>query len=99
MTRSELMARLAERVPDLSVPQVERAVKHLLDLLGDGLASGERIEVRGFGAFRLNHYASRLGRNPRTGEAVALPPRAAVRFKPGIELRERVLASAKGEAG
>jgi integration host factor subunit beta len=95
VTRAELIARLAEHLPDLPAREVESAVRHLLDLLMETMAMDGRIEVRGFGAFRLHWQAARIGRNPRTGERVEVQPKARIHFKPGIELRERVLASAQ----
>ncbi|MDX1549100.1 MAG: integration host factor subunit beta, partial [Lysobacter spongiicola] len=66
------------------------AVKSLLEMMGGSLAEGERIEVRGFGSFSLHYRPPRLGRNPKTGESVALPGKHVPHFKPGKELRERV---------
>ena len=65
-------------------------MKHLLDLMGNSLAAGERIEIRGFGSFSLHYRPPRMGRNPKTGEAVALSGKHVPHFKPGKELRERV---------
>jgi integration host factor subunit beta len=90
MTKSELIALLAERHPHLLSVDVDMATRHVLDQLGDALARGERIEVRGFGSFALRYRRPRLGRNPKTGTAVALPGRYSPHFKPGIGLRERV---------
>ncbi len=72
---------------------MELAVKHLLDLMSDSLAKGQRIEIRGFGSFSLHFRPPRIGRNPKTGEAVALSGKYVPHFKPGKDLRERVNAS------
>ncbi len=93
LTRSELIARLAERVPDLPKHYVEAGVRRLLDILGETLAAGERIEIRGFGAFALRRRPPRPVRNPKTGERLEAKARAMPHFKPGKELRERVDAS------
>jgi integration host factor subunit beta len=85
---------LSERQPHLDLPDVELAVKSLIDQMSDALASGERIEVRGFGSFSLHFRPPRMGRNPKTGEVVALSGKFVPHFKPGKELRERVNAAA-----
>jgi integration host factor subunit beta len=90
MTRSELIAVLLKRQPHLEPADVDMAARHLLRQLGDALARGERIEIRGFGSFALRYRQSRIGRNPNTGEAVALPARYLPHFRPGRELRDRV---------
>lgn len=90
MTKSELIEFIAERQDQLSVKDVELAVKMVLDCMSDMLAAGERIEVRGFGSFSLHYRAPRVGRNPKTGESVELPGKHVPHFKPGKELRDRV---------
>ncbi|MBA2078492.1 HU family DNA-binding protein [Rhodanobacter sp. PCA2] len=77
MTKSELIEALARRQTHLAFADVELAVK-------------ERIEVRGFGSFALHYRPPRMGRNPKTGDSVALPGKHVPHFKPGKELRERV---------
>jgi integration host factor subunit beta len=69
---------------------VELAVKHILELMSEALASGERIEIRGFGSFSLHFRPPRMGRNPKTGDSVALAGKHVPHFKPGKDLRERV---------
>ena len=69
---------------------MDLAVKSLLDMMGGALAAGERIEIRGFGSFSLHYRPPRLGRNPKTGDSVALPGKHVPHFKPGKELREKV---------
>jgi integration host factor subunit beta len=90
MTRSDLVLRLAERFAQLTQRDTEFAVKTMLDAMSDALARGHRIEIRGFGSFSLHYRPPRLGRNPKTGESVALPGKHVPHFKPGKELRERV---------
>jgi integration host factor subunit beta len=90
MTKSELIEALAEQHPDLPLKDVELAVKNIIDNMAESLASGERIEIRGFGSFSLHYRAPRTGRNPKTGESVELEAKYVPHFKPGKELRERV---------
>ncbi|MCX8087566.1 MAG: integration host factor subunit beta [Rhodocyclaceae bacterium] len=95
MTKSELIARLAERFPQLLAKDADLAVKMLLDAMTEALARGERIEIRGFGSFSLNYRPPRIGRNPKTGEKVEVPAKYVPHFKAGKELRERVDQAAK----
>lgn len=90
MTRSELIEKLAAEQAHLSQADVELAVRAIIDQLSVALANGDRIEIRGFGSFSLHHRPPRLGRNPKTGEPVALPAKHVPHFKPGKALRERV---------
>ncbi len=90
MTKSELIERLAAEQMHLSQADVELAVRCILEQLSRTLAEGERIEIRGFGSFSLHYRPPRMGRNPKTGEAVALPAKYVPHFKPGKALRERV---------
>lgn len=90
MTKSELIAKLAARHPQLPVKDAEIAVKMILDAMANSLAKGERIEIRGFGSFGLNYRPPRVGRNPKSGEKVAVPEKYVPHFKAGKELRERV---------
>ena len=92
MTKSELIEILARRQAHLKADDVDLAVKSLLEMMGGALAGGDRIEIRGFGSFSLHYRPPRLGRNPKTGESVALPGKHVPHFKPGKELRERVSA-------
>lgn len=93
MTKSELIEILASRNSHLNTKDLELAVKSLLEQMSQALASGERIEIRGFGSFSLHYRPPRIGRNPKTGEAVALSAKYVPHFKPGKELRERVNGS------
>jgi integration host factor subunit beta len=90
MTKSELIARLAEHFPQLVAKDADFAVKTILDAMADSLAVGQRIEIRGFGSFALNRRPPRIGRNPKSGERVMVPEKRVPHFKPGKELRERV---------
>ena len=90
MTKAELIEVLARKQKHLPAKDVELAVKHLLDLMSDSLAGGQRIEIRGFGSLSLHFRPPRMGRNPKTGEAVALAGKHVPHFKPGKDLRDRV---------
>jgi len=90
MTKSELIACLAEKYPQLVIKDVDLAVKTILDAMSDALSVGQRIEIRGFGSFSLNCRPPRIGRNPKSGDKVMVPEKRAPHFKPGKELRERV---------
>jgi integration host factor subunit beta len=90
MTKSELIVRLAERNQRLVARDADEAVKAILDAMGAALASGHRIEIRGFGSFALNYRPPRVGRNPKSGERVPVPAKHVPHFKAGKELRERV---------
>lgn len=90
MTKSELIERLVDRHEQLSVKDVELAVKAMLDQMTEALSQGDRIEIRGFGSFSLHYRAPRVGRNPKTGESVELEAKHVPHFKPGKELREQV---------
>ena len=90
MTKSELIEALAARQPQLEHKDVELAVKELLEQMSSALATGDRIEVRGFGSFSLHYRPPRVGRNPKTGTTVHVSDKYVPHFKPGKELRERV---------
>lgn len=90
MTRSDLVARLAERFGQLTQRDTEFAVKAILDAMSEALAKGHRIEIRGFGSFSVNRRPPRVGRNPRSGEQVVIPQKLVPHFKPGKALREAV---------
>ena len=90
MTRSDLVEELANRFGQLTHRDAEYAVKTLLDAVSDALVRGHRIEIRGFGSFSVNRRPPRMGRNPRSGESVAIPEKRVPHFKPGKALREAV---------
>ena len=90
MTKSELIARLAERYPQLIAKDADFAVNTILDAMAKSLGDGQRIEIRGFGSFALNKRPPRVGRNPKSGEKVLVPEKRVPHFKAGKDLRERV---------
>lgn len=89
MTKSELIEKISAK-QQLSVKDVELAIKTIIEHMSQSLATGERIEIRGFGSFSLHYREPRKGRNPKTGEAVELTGKYVPHFKPGKEMRERV---------
>ena len=98
MLRSELITRLSEEHPDLRPDDVERVVGVILDEISEALARGDRVELRGFGAFSVRNRSARTGRNPRTGETVEVEVKAVPFFRPGKELRARVNGGEDPEA-
>ncbi len=92
MTKSDLILRLAERNPHLFQRDIERIVGTILDEITAALARGDRVELRGFGAFSVKYRGARIGRNPRTGESVSVAEKVVPYFKTGKELRERLNA-------
>lgn len=98
MTKSQLIAALAWRFPQLMANDAKAAVKTIYNAMSEALKRGKRIEVRGFGSFCLNHRPPRIGRNPKSGEKVRVPGKYYPRFKAGKELRERVAIHADDSA-
>ena len=105
MTRSELVDRLHSRVPTLTHEDAKSVVDVILEAVTRSLVADSRVEIRGFGSFSLHFRPPRIGRNPKTGESVALSGKHVPHFKPGKELRDRVneafeasLEAAKGKA-
>jgi integration host factor subunit beta len=94
MIKSELVLKLAEQNPHLYQRDVENIVNAILDTIADALARGDRVELRGFGAFSVKKRDARTGRNPRTGETVAVDEKVIPVFKTGKEMRLRLNASA-----
>lgn len=90
MTQSELVTALAQRFPQLVQQDADLAVKEILTAISASLVQGGRTEIRGFGSFELNYRQPRLGRNPKTGEKVAVAGKFVPHFKAGKELRELV---------
>ncbi len=90
MTKSELIQRIAEVNPHLYNRDVERIVTTIFEEVGEALSRGNRVELRGFGAFSIKHRDARVGRNPRTGSAVAVSEKYIPFFKTGKQLRERL---------
>lgn len=90
MIKSELIQRIAEDNPHLYQRDVERIVSTVFEEVTAALTRGDRVELRGFGAFSVKHREARIGRNPRTGEAVSVPEKNVPFFKTGKDLRERL---------
>ncbi|MGD2133624.1 MAG: integration host factor subunit beta [Maricaulaceae bacterium] len=94
MIKSQLISALADQHPHLTHAQAERVINRVLEEISNALQRGDRVELRGFGAFSVRHRPARQGRNPRTGETVSVKAKTVPFFKAGKELRERVDASA-----
>lgn len=92
MIKSELVQKIADANPHLYQRDVENIVAAVLDSIGDALADGDRVELRGFGAFSTKSREARMGRNPRTGEQVAVEAKTVPFFKTGKDLRDRLNA-------
>ena len=90
MTRSELISRIAQQNPHLYYRDVERIVTTIFEEIASALSRGDRVELRGFGAFSVKQREARIGRNPRTGESVSVDAKAIPFFKTGKQLRERL---------
>ncbi|MBK6895872.1 MAG: integration host factor subunit beta [Alphaproteobacteria bacterium] len=93
MTKSELIQRLADMNPHLYLRDIEKIVDTVFNEITDALARGDRVELRGFGAFSVKERASRTGRNPRTGETVEVDAKRLPFFKTGKALREKLNGS------
>src|SRR6201997_1529280 len=98
MIKSELVQRIADRNPHLYLRDVEKIVNAILDEITNALARGDRVELRGFGAFSVKHRDARVGRNPRTGDSVSIAEKHVPFFKTGKQLRDRLNHSA-GQPG
>jgi integration host factor subunit beta len=94
MTKSELIARLAEKNPNLFLRDLERIVDTVFEEITNAMSRGDRVELRGFGAFSVKTRAARTGRNPRTGETVSVPDKKLPFFKTGKDLREHLNSGA-----
>ena len=92
MTKSELISRIADANPHLYLRDVERIIDTIFDEIAAAMARGDRVELRGFGAFSVKHRIARQGRNPRTGQTVDVSEKALPFFKTGKELRQRLNA-------
>ena len=90
MTKSELVSKLNQQLPDLSLREVEKAIDVLFGEISTALAKGDRVELRGFGAFSVRYRDRRMGRNPRTGEKVEVEGKYVPFFKAGKGLREKL---------
>lgn len=92
LIKSELVQKLADQNPHLFHRDVEAIVNAILDEISDAMARGDRVELRGFGAFSVKHRPARIGRNPRTGAQVKVEEKYTPFFKSGKEMRERMNA-------
>jgi len=90
MTKSDLIEKISEKVQNFTKRDVEIIVDKIFDSIKDGLVSGDKIEIRGFGSFKVKEHGARKGRNPKTGEAIDIPAKKTPFFKVGKELKERV---------
>jgi len=90
MTKSELVEIIADRHGQITRREAEVVVNTIFTAISEALVTGERVELRGFGSFSTKSRQPRIGRNPKTGESVAVPAKMVPHFKPGKELRERV---------
>jgi len=90
MTKAELVDKIAEKKQGLTRKQVEVIVNTVLDGIKDALSREDKVEIRGFGSFRIRHRRAKEGRNPKTGETVSVPPKKVPFFKAGKEMREMV---------
>ena len=97
MIKSELIQRIADDNPHLYQRDAERIVSTVFEEVTAALTRGDRVELRGFGAFSVKHREARIGRNPRTGEAVAVPEKNVPFFKTGKDLRERLNGGRGGD--
>jgi len=90
MTKSQLIAKLAEKNPQLYHRDIEVIFETIIDEMSEALVRGDRVEIRGFGAFSVKERDARVGRNPRTGETVEVAAKRTPAFKAGKDLRERL---------
>ncbi len=90
MTKAELVDKISEKKTNLTRKQVEVVVNTVLDSVKDALSREDKVEIRGFGSFRVRHRRAKEGRNPKTGAAVSVPPKKVPFFKAGKEMREMV---------
>lgn len=90
MTKSELVAKLAGQYPQLYMRDIETVVDTIISEMSDALVRGDRVELRGFGAFSVKERDARIGRNPRTGESVKVAAKRMPAFKAGKMLRDRL---------
>lgn len=93
MTKSELITKMVSKQLHLPQKDVELAIDSIIEILTITIARRERIEIRGFGVFSTSQYQARIARNPKTGEAVNVPSRTRLHFKPGLDLQGKVNAS------
>jgi integration host factor subunit beta len=91
MTKSEMIEKIAEEYPSLSKKDIEFIVNGVFSSIKETLKSGGKVEIRGFGSFKVREKAAKVGRNPKTGEKVNVPPKKVPYFKPGKEIKEQLI--------
>lgn len=91
MTKSELIERISAANQDLTKKQIEFIVNGVFSSIKDALGTGDKVEIRGFGSFKIRSKNSKTGRNPKTGEKVDVPPKDVPYFKPGKEIKELLI--------
>lgn len=89
MTKKDIILKVSDET-NLKQIEVKKVIQKAFDCITEALARGEKIELRNFGVFKIKQRKSRTGRNPRTGQIVPVPPRKAVVFKPGLEMKQKV---------
>ncbi len=89
MTKKDIILKVADET-NLKQIDVKRVVQKTFDCIVDGLVRGEKIELRNFGVFKIKQRRPRTGRNPRTGDAVPVPPRKVAIFRPGLEMKQKI---------
>jgi integration host factor subunit beta len=99
MTKSDLIERIAQLVPQISKKDTELVVNTIFTSMTEALRRGDRIEIRGFGSFQVKVREAREGRNPKTGEEVKIPAKRTPFFKVGKELKERIDRAWRGDGG
>lgn len=95
MNKSQMISKLADKT-ECSAKTADKVVRIFFDSIKEALANGDKVEIRGFGSFTLKHYEAYVGRNPRTGESVRVPPKKLPVFRTGKDLRQRVDQSREG---
>ncbi len=91
MTKSELMENIAEQHPNIAKKHIEFIIKSVFDSIKQSLQNGEKVEIRGFGSFKIREKSSKIGRNPKTGSKVNVPDKKLPYFKPGKEIKESLI--------
>lgn len=93
MTKSQLIEKIVDENPNLTKKEIEFIVNHVFSNIKDALGNGDKVEIRGFGSFKVRDKKAKIGRNPKTGEQVKVPPKKVPYFKPGKEIKETLLKS------
>jgi integration host factor subunit beta len=98
MNRSELVALVSEAFPELRQAQIHKAVSRFFEEIMRSVDEGRRVELRGFGVFFVSFRKPKLGRNPKTGDAVAIPAKRKLAFRAGINLKGKINANPKAQS-